>query len=67
MGLLGHTQCCTGPPMFPGNYAKGVKHTSGVRVDMHTCTDACTHSKQDVGPEVWDTYTVPQRGTHDSM
>ena len=39
------------------------------QVDMHTCNDAYTYSKQGVGPEVWDwgPYTDPQRGTHDSM
>ena len=41
----------------------------GNQMDINTCTDAYTYSKQGVGTEVWDwdTYTVPQRGTYDSM
>ena len=33
---------------------------------MHPCTDVCTYSNQDVGPEValLDTDTVSHRGTH---
>ena len=33
---------------------------------MYTCTDACTHSKQGVGPEEDDCniHTLPSRGNH---
>ena len=36
------------------------------QVDMHTCNDACTHSKQCVGPEEddCDVNKEPYRGAH---
>ena len=41
----------------------------GSQVDMHSCTDACTHSNQGVGLEVgnWNTHAGPHRSTHFHM
>ena len=50
----------TGVHMFMDNYAKGGA-VVGSKVDMHTCSDACTHSNQVAGQEDYpgiDSYNV---------
>ena len=47
-----HAQCHTEEPMFPCNYANGGGADMESQVDINTCTDACTHSKQGLGTEM---------------
>ena len=41
----------------------------GSQVDMHTCTEACTYSKQGVGSVKgdWDMHVWPHTGAHVCM
>ena len=59
------TKWHTGAPNFPCNYPIGGGPDMGCKVDINSCTDACTHSKQGVATEMrWLGHKhTPYRGT----